>query len=281
MHAILKKTVGPNFKAGDIVKGDHSRITRLIDQKIAIRDNSLGTKIATLFSTGLSISIVSFMIFMLTGTISKMMNFDFFNTPTGILGFEMPLTWGILLMSTNIFSIFWNLRYFFNNKVPYATITSAMASNLIGGILIHIMHEKNAKVFMGRTITVGASLSQYTLGFIIFGSAVWGVVNFNIDLYTINTFMDEWLMFILYASLYAVAMASGRIFDIIYRDTRLRYITFLRKQNSKIEYKTKALNLMKAYDRTGNADTFLEKNIDLLEAALDVTRRNYEDDEKI
>lgn len=281
MYAILKKTVGPNFRAGDIVKGDNARITRLVDQKLAIRDNSLGTKIATLFSTMISISIFSFMIFMLTGTISKMIGFDFFNTPTGLLGFEMPLTWGILLTATNMFSIFWNLRYFFNKKVPYATITSAMASNLIGGIFMHIMHEKNAKVFMGRAITTGAAISQYILGLLTFGTAVWGIVNFNTDLYTVNAFMDEWLMFISHVVLYFVALSAARVFDIFYRDTRLRYITFLKKQNSKIEYKTKALNLMKAYDRTGNADIFLEKNIDLLEAALGVTRTNYEDDEKI
>lgn len=74
-------------------------------------------------------------------------------------------------------------------------------------------------------------------------------------------------------------MGVGLMFDHYYKATRNRYITFLRRTNAKVEYKTKALNLMKAYERTGNSDTFMEKNIELLEALLDVTRHNLEDDE--
>lgn len=91
MHAILKKTVGPNFQAGDVVKGDSARIERLVNQGLAVRDNSRGTITAAIFSTVLSGLIIGFMTFMLIGSIFAYLDLDFFNSPTGILGFEMPM----------------------------------------------------------------------------------------------------------------------------------------------------------------------------------------------
>jgi hypothetical protein len=40
MRCILKKTVSPNFRAGDILSGDNARISNLIKKNIAVADSS-------------------------------------------------------------------------------------------------------------------------------------------------------------------------------------------------------------------------------------------------
>ena len=61
-----------------------------------------------------------------------------------------------------------------------------------------------------------------------------------------------------------------------YTGRRLRYIGFIKRKNARIAYKQKAINLYKAYQKTGNADKFMEKNIELLEATLGVDQKENE-----
>ena len=79
---------------------------------------------------------------------------------------------------------------------------------------------------------------------------------------------------------YILLLASGIVvsiyFDHDYSSRRKWYIGFLKNKNATIEYKTKAINAFRAYKNSGNAEEFMEKNIEILEETLEIDRQQIE-----
>ena len=62
MRAILKKTVGPNFRAGDVIRGENYRIKRLEEKGLVTRDHSLLAMFGNIFGMVTAFALVVFSI---------------------------------------------------------------------------------------------------------------------------------------------------------------------------------------------------------------------------
>ena len=148
-----------------------------------------------------------------------------------------------------------------------------------------IGHEKNSSRYQPATISSSAAIVLFSLASILISIAVITNLNWNLEKWDLKTFFNPtplknfvaWMFFML---LLISGIIIAFFYDHNYSSRRKRYISFLKRKNATIEYKTKALNAYKAYQKTGNAERFLEKNIDLLEKTLDIDRSQITDKKK-
>ena len=265
MIAILKKTVGPNFRAGDIIKGERSRIKRLNEQGIVVLDHSLTAMIGNIITFITSVILIMLVLFSFYPEMQRYIPVDF------------SMLWALTFLGLAIVSISINIAYFTRASIPYLTYFLSFTMNIIGGVLIMIGHESTSRKYQPATISASATIILFSTSSIAIAIAVLANINYNIDdwgMDTIGTAYITWLAFIFVLST-GIIISIG--FDINYNMRRKRYISFLKRKNATIEYKTKALNSYRAYLNTGNAEEFMKKNIDLLEATLEIDRGQVED----
>lgn len=256
MKAILKKTVNSDFRAGDIIVGENSRIKRLVDSNIVIKDSSLLANFWSIVSLISSFSIILFL---------ALMNYDFVNK---YVNFEITTIWTFSIIFVMAVSFALNMAYFLNYKIPYTVYFLSFITNIFSGIFIMIGHENISWKYQNKNMAAFAALSQIILALICMSSIALALVDINYDIfYSVNGFANIF-MFTLFILTFFIGLTLGSIYDTIFNRRRKNYISFIRKTNAKIEYKTKALNSYKAYLKTGNADKYLEENIELLEQTL-------------
>lgn len=269
MLAILQKTVGPNFKAGDVIRGDNSRIKRLEDKGIVTADHS---------TLGMAGSIVSFILSGIIFVVAILSFFPWFTwDPTHIL--LSPL-WRWTLLITSSINISLNLAFFINANNPYTAYYMAFATNIFGGILVMAGHEKSVAKYQNKRTSASAAVILFVIGALSFVTAitsnvVWSVNKFN-DHITVAHFIT-WLIYII---LLVVGASFAVFYDFDFNKRRNRYIDFLKRKNMTIKYKTNALHAYRAYQKSGNAHKFLEKNIELLEKSLESDRQQIIDKKK-
>ncbi len=260
MRAILKKTVSPNFKAGDVLSGDNARIKNLVSKNIAVLDSSLLSYWAIWISIVTNILVIGFLVFLSIPISSQ------------FLHFSMPLIWRIVLLIMAINSILLNIAYYRNVKAPYVTFVIMFLLNPIAGIMFLVGHERVAASYNPKTMAISADMFVSTMVILAFSVSLLALLDSILILYPdipgfTNTWMFTlWIMFIVIGVLGAVA------FDVDYMKRRKRFIMFIAKQNTKVEYRTKALNNYRSYLNTGNSEQLLKDNAEIMSDALHENR---------
>ncbi len=271
MLAILQKTVGPNFKAGDVIRGENSRIKRLSNQGLVTKDHSLIGMVGSILSIVFSILLIIFVVLTSFPHITyKYLHVNF-----------SPL-WSLTFVAMSLLTIALNIKYFITGKMPYITYFLSFNNNIFGGIMIMGGHESTSSKYQPATISTTAAIILYSISAIAIADLVISNVVWNESGYFSGTSITWTHMFgwILYVLLMIAGIIFAIYFDVDYDKRRKRYINFLKKKNATIEYKTKALNAFRAYKMTGNADKFMEKNISILEETLDVDRKQIKNEKK-
>ncbi len=268
MIAILKKTIGPDFRAGDIIVGENARIKKLNERGLVTLDHSLWSM------AGNIISIVSssiFLVFVIMTMMPKLSKF---------IPVEFSIFWSLFFIFLSAITIIVNTMYFFKAKLPYFTYYLSFSTNIIGGIFIMAGHETTSHKYQPKTISASAAIILYTMGALNVSIAIVSNINFNLEIFgdSFNLKTIEIWAFYLFILFFGILISL--MFDSNFSSRRKRYISFLKRKNATIEYKTKALNAYRTYLETGNSDKFLEKNIELLEQTLDIDRGTLELNEK-
>lgn len=269
MKAILNKTVGPNFMAGDVIVGDHARIKRLVDSGVATPDHS------RLGMIGCVVTWITCSFLVLLAVASWWAHeLAFFGY------FTLSSLWRWTFIVLGIWTIVQTIRHFNNGKMPYIAYFMSFATNVIGGLMIMIGHERATSRYQDKKTSSTAAVILFTAGAIAFAIAflnIWhwnhsdsGIPGANVNaeenFHNLLVWTAFWVVMV-------IGMSMAKYFDFDFQKRRKRFIAFLRKKNATIEYKTKALQTWRAYKATGNADKFMEKNIELIEESLDIDRQ--------
>lgn len=269
MKAILNKTVGPNFRAGDVIKGEYTRIKRLVDSGVATADHS------KLGMIGCCVTWVMLSI-LLIFTISTFWSHEI----DGFAHQNLSPLWRWTFIIASIYIIMKTLSQFYDARIPYLAYFLAFSFTIIGGILIMIGHEMATRRYQEKKTSSTAAVTLFTTGAIAFSIAFISCWNWNASVHpeTGNWFNDvttpqDFLTWMLWVFVMCVGWSLSRFFDKDFEHRRQRFISFIKRKNATIEYKTKALNYWRAYKATGNAEKFMEKNIDLIEESLDIDRQ--------
>lgn len=268
MKAILNKTIGPNFRAGDVIKGDYSRIKRLIDSGIVTADHSL------LGMFGCFITWITWGFLMLFA-ISTFWSHEINGFKHAMLS---PL-WRWTIIVLGIYSVIKTTSQFFSALSPYTSYFMSFSTTLIGGIFIMAGHERATSRYQEKRTSATAGIILFTTGAIAFSIAFMSIWNWNsVDSATGGAYLNDsmsWQHFftwLLWGFVMLFGWSVAKFFDKDFQHRRKRFISFIARKNITIEYKTKALTHWRAYKATGNADKFMEKNIELLEESLEVDR---------
>lgn len=269
MKAILNKTIGPNFMAGDVIKGDYSRIKKLIDNGVATSDSSIIGMIGCAITWAMC------------GTIMVLTLITFWShNIDGFKHYTLSSLWRFTILALCIYTIFKTNSQFWKGKTPYVAYFLAFITTIVGGILIMIGHERSSSRYQDRRTSSTAAIMIFSSGAIAIAIAIlttwhWNYPSWGVDdgVPLSNMSLRHWLVWGLYMFVACLGYSFAKFFDINFVNRRKRFIGFLRKKNVTIEYKTKALNYWRAYKETGNADKFMEKNIELLEESLEVDRQ--------
>lgn len=274
MKAILNKTIGPNFKAGDVIRGDYSRIKRLVNSGVATPDHSLA---------GMAGCMITWVIwaFLLAFAISTFWAHEI----DGFKHYRLSSIWRWTIIILGIYIIIKTSTYFSNPYRPYSTYFLVFSTTIIGGVLIMAGHERSTRRYQERKSSATAAIILYSIGAIALAVAVMSIWNWNSVESIDGDAMDrmtrrDWFVWMFYAFLMLFGWSAAKIFDKDFIRRRKRFIGFVARKNVTIEYKTKALNYWRAYKATGNADKFMEKNIELIEESLAVDRNDISGDLK-
>ncbi len=273
MKAILNKTVGPNFRAGDVIKGDYSRVRRLIDSGIATADHSM------LGMFGCFLTWISWAFLMLFA-MSTFWSHEIDGFDHAMLS---PLwRWTILLLG--LYVVIKTISQFFSASSPYISYYMSFSTTIFGGIFIMAGHERATSRYQEKRASATAGILLFTTGAIAFSIAFISIWNWNSS--NNGVFLNDrmswhhFLVWMLWVFVMLFGWAIAKFFDKDFKHRRKRFISFLAKKNVAIEYKTKALSHWRAYKATGNADKFMEKNIELLEESLEVDRSQLKGNKK-
>ncbi len=261
MKAILNKTVGPNFKAGDVIKGDYTRINNLVQSGIATADNSYMNMAGCIVTW-----VMSAIIFMIGIASFWAHEIDGF-----WVSYLSPL-WRWTFIILPIIMVFMTITQFTNANIPYTLYFLSFATNIVGGILIMAGHEKATSRYQEKRTSSMAAIILFTTGAIAFSIAFISILNWNIKWFN-NMDVHHFVVWVIWFAVICFGSSMAKFFDKDFQNRRKRFIGFLQKKNATIEYKTKALNYWRAYKATGNSDKFMEKNIELLEETLDIDRQ--------
>ena len=256
MRAILKKTVSPNFKAGDVLIGENYRIKKLVQKNVAVKDSSLLSMWGAYIGAVTGALLLGFLIFLMIPISAQW------------IYFQIPLAWNVTLLIVGALNITINLAYAFNIKAPYFTTFMTMLINPIAAMMILIGHEQTVRSYNAKSMSIFAGTTMAILGTSTIVVAVLALLDLNFILFPDVPGFANQFMYPVYMSLIVGGAVAGIAFDINFTNTRKRFISFLVKENASIEYKVKAINAMKAYKNTGNADKFIEENLDILENTL-------------
>ena len=260
MRAILKKTVSPNFRAGDILKGENDKIKNLVRKNIAVLDSSLLAYWGLWISVISNLFLMSFLVF-----ISLPISHNY-------IPLKIPFIWGAMLSFLASISIMMNISYFYNIKAPYVTCFLMSLINPIAGIMFLVGNERVSASYNPKTMSISAVMFTTTMVILTFASALLSIIDFNIILFPNIPGFATMIMFPIWTAFLVIGFMGSGAYDIDFMRRRKRFITFLAKQNTKIEYRTKALNAYRAYLNTGNAEKLVKDNVDILSETLHESR---------
>lgn len=266
MLAILNKTIGPNFKAGDVIRGENSRIKKLRNQDLVTMDHSL---------IGMSGSIITFI---LCGLFAFLVVVSMFPHEVNLGDhtiFSWP--WKISLLLLLFFTVWKAITQFNNGLNPYSSYFLSFITNIFGGVFIMAGHETSSSRYQDKTVSSTAAVSLYTIGALCIAVFLVSTIMWNTGKFGDNITTAHIILWILWWILVIIGYIVGLYFDRDYKQRRQRFIAFLKKKNATIEYKTKAAAAMRAYKNTGNADMFVDRNLELITESLNIDRQQVED----
>lgn len=266
MRAILQKTVGGNFKAGDVLVGENSRIKRLRDKGIVTLDHS----VTGMFGAAITIIFASFLLIVDLLTFAP-------TTYHWSFGHGMQLWWQITFAFILIVTILLNIAHLINAQIPYSTYFLGFGAGIVGSVLTLLGHETSRSKYQSSLQSAIAAVILYTIGTILMVVGVLTVLDSTIGFTGIrNVEKVSFIMWIIYILFFIMGMVFAMYFDISFKQRRRRYIAFLKRKNATVEYKTKALKAYRAYQASGNAEEFMIKNIEFLEEQLGIDRAQIE-----
>lgn len=267
MKAILQKTVNKSFKAGDVIVAENYRIKRLNEKGIATPDHSLLAMAGNIFSI------------IFAGLLMAVIIVSYLPTPTHYTSWvHFDFWWALTLIIVSAITILFNIAFFINAQIPYITYYMSFNMNILGGIMIMAGHERARHKYQPVTSSSLAAVLLYTIGALVMIFGLWGNVYTSVSYHNNETsFVVSFVTWLIYIILIIVGVVIAIVFDIDFQRRRRRYIAFLQRKNVMVEYKTKALNAYRAYQKTGNSDEFMKQNILFLEESLNVDRAQIVD----
>ncbi len=262
MKAILTQTIGPHHKAGDVVKSSNKKIQRLIDRGVATADHSL----LGMWGSVVTWIVASFIMLMAVTAFfpDSRMVFGIFG------GLQLPALWMWTLLVFPFLTIVVALSQFYNAKNPYIAYFLATSISLFGGLMIMVGHENASGRYQDKRMSGLAALFLMPLGaiaFIIMSTSVlaWNGNSAN------PSFMDtkHFITWTFYVVILLVGVSIAIFFDSDFLHRRKRFIEFLQRKNTAVEYKARALKALKVFKQTNNQNSFNERMIDIFEHTLE------------
>lgn len=265
MKAILTQTIGPSHKAGDVVQGQNSKIKKLIEKGVATPDHSM---------IGMVGSIVTWII---CGVIIASALFSFFHKDIEIAfgitykHYVHSSLWRWTLFLFPFLAIVLSLTQFFNSKNPYVAYFLAMSLTFVGGLLIFIGHERAANRYQDKRMSGLAALLLMPMAIISFLIMVitclaWNATGGGHSDEISTTHFTLWVLFMM---LILVGVLFGLFFDNDFINRRRRFIEFLKRKNTSIEYKDRALKALRVFKSTQNQENFNARIIDIFEHTME------------
>ncbi len=265
MKAILTQTIGPSHKAGDVVKGQNVKIQRLISKGVATPDHSV---------MGMTGALVTWLI---SGIIILFSVMSFW--PQELMGnpshYMLSALWRWTLIIFPFLTITVALLQFYNAKNPYVAYFLATSLTFVGGLMIWAGHEKATSRYQDKRMSGLAALFLMPIGIICFVLMLVSTLGWNssdpaadiID----NTHFIIWTVFMV---LIMIGIAIGTFFDNDFQARRKRFIDFLRRKNTSIEYKDRAIKALRVFKSTKNQENFNARIIDIFEHTMEQDMRD-------
>lgn len=264
MKAILTQTIGPHHRAGDVVKSSNSKIKKLVDKGIATTDHSV---------LGMWGSVVTWIIaglLMLTAVISFIPDASVAFPWLG--SFNLIALWSWSLMIFPFLAIILSLTQFYNSKNPYIAYFLATAITFIGGIMIMIGHERATSRYQDKRMSGLASLFLIPLGVVAF--LIMCISGSTSPINGTAASPTQFLIWTIYVVIVMIGCAIGIFFDSDFLHRRKRFIEFLQRKNTAVEYKDRALKALRVFQQTHNQDSFNDRMIDIFEHTMEQDMRD-------
>ncbi len=261
MKAILTQTIGPHHRAGDVVKSSNTKIKRLVDKGVATTDHS----VIGMFGSVITWVVASFIMLVATMAIFPDSKLVF-----GVIGgSSLSSLWIWTLIIFPFLAIIVALTQFYNAKNPYIAYFLATSISLFGGILIMIGHENATSRYQDKRMSGLASLLLIPLGVVTF--IIMSTQLFNFGEAGEPTFVGtkEFVTWTIYVVLVMIGVSIAIFFDSDFLHRRRRFIEFLQRKNTAIEYKDKALKALKVFKQTHNQESFNERMVDIFEHTME------------
>ncbi len=263
MKAILTQTIGPHHRAGDVVKSSNSKIKRLVDKGVATTDHSV---------IGMFGSVLSWVVASMIMLIATMSMFPDSKLVFGMIGGSTlsPL-WVWTLIIFPFLTIIVALMQFYNAKNPYIAYFLATAITLFGGLLIMVGHERATSRYQDKRMSSLASLFLIPLGVLAFIIMLTQTISFGVvdDPMANLVGTKEFAIWTLYVVILMVGVSIAIFFDSDFLHRRRRFIEFLQRKNTAVEYKDKALKALKVFKQTHNQESFNERMVDIFEHTIE------------
>lgn len=236
MKFILTKTVGPNFRTGDLVVSSRARVKELVYSNIAIPEQTL------LGLIGCIITCISCLVLFAFGFAS------FWELQLDVpLEFLSPLwRWTFMLMS--LITFFKVISWYRFNKRTHSAIVFAFVFSFFGGIFILMSHLKTSEKFFHRDEFAQILITLVVIGSIciimsLLSMAHWLSVDNSGQAHT-NTEVNFWgfLFWTLYFFVFIVATKVAKHFDKKLKDRKEKYIKACKEKNEYVNTSIKKLN---------------------------------------
>lgn len=268
MKAILTKTIGPHHRAGDVVKSQNSKIKRLIEKGVAIPDHSIIGQLGSILTWFLSTIIILFSVL------------SFWPSASATIGlpsdhYILSSLWRWTLIIFPFLTIVVALTQYYNSKNPYLASFLGMSMNFIGGFLTWLGHERASDRYQDKRMTGLSALFLVPLSMAAFilmlvSTLGWNSSNPSKDI--IDT--THFIIWTAYMVIIMVGVSISIFFDNDFNHRRKRFIEFLRRKNTSIEYKDRAIKALRVFKETKNHENLNKRIIDIFENTMEQDMRD-------
>ncbi len=265
MKAILTQTIGPHHKAGDVVRSSNTKIKRLIDKGVATEDHSIIGMVGSILVWIIAAMVMFVSVISLFGNAGEIFPF----------ATEMSPLWIWTLIVFPFIATIVSLTQYYNAKNPYIAYFLGISISFVGGLLIMVGHERACNKYQDKRMSGLAALFLVPLGVITFlimtfTSVTWQSGGPDAGFLTTSHFIT-WTI---YMCLLMIGIAVAIFFDSDFLQRRKRFIEFLQRKNSAVEYKDKALKALRVFRETHNQESFNDRIIDIFEHTLEQDMRD-------
>ncbi len=260
MKAILTQTIGPHHKAGDVVRSSNTKIKRLIDKGVATEDHSVMGMVGSLVVWVVAAVIMFLTLVSLFPDVSQVFPF---------VAPGMSPLWHWTLVLFPFIAVIVALTQYYNAKNPYIAYFLGISISFIGGLLIMVGHEKACNKYQDKRMSGLAALFLVPLGVLSFL-----IMSFTLFFWSGWNGTTHFLIWTVYMVILMIGISIAIFFDSDFLHRRRRFIEFLQRKNTAVEYKDKALKALRVFRETHNQESFNDRIIDIFEHTMEQDMRD-------